>query len=144
MFSSGVIAAAGVTTGDSGLISSFTVNVSSWDVGKATAYGFKSTESGSVSPTAIELADGDTYTLDQASWGDTTNKVELSFSTTGTTDTDADAFKRLIVTDDSGNEKVYIRSTQGTHTSSTDTWEFSDSTNRVGTSGTATFELRSD
>ena len=40
----GVIAASGVTAGDPDLISSFTLTVDSWDVGKGTGYGFDSSE----------------------------------------------------------------------------------------------------
>ena len=138
MFSSGVIAAAGVTTGDSGLIATFTVNVGTWDVSKTTFYGYGT--SGSVSPSSATLADDSSYTIVEASWGN--NLLEFELNDSGITNSDAAAFTTLKI----GSE-TYDRDGSNASYNSAGKWQWSsETTNPFGTTTSVDVvcELRSD
>jgi len=121
--------------GDPNLITTFTVNVGTWDADKVTFYGYGT--NGSVSPSSATLADDSSYTIEKASWGN--NQPQLELTDTGITNSDVAAFTTLKI----GSE-TYDRD-NASYSGGLWTWS-SETTNPFGTTTgvDVVCELRSD
>lgn len=135
--SSGVIAAAGVVTGDADLIDEFTVTIEAWTSGKSTYYGFNSAVSkGAISPTSIDLKDGSARTAEEVVFGGNILTIELTDSPT-ITNSDAAAFTRFKV------GSTFFARSSASYSSGKWSW-IGVASNPLGTSGDVDCELRSD
>lgn len=139
---SGAVAAAVIAAGGGRLLSTITITIGGTD-----PYGYDRCADfgGSIGNASGGLtfndASGNSQTLTACIWnGPATNQLWLALNGIGVADADT-VFRFIKI-----NGKIYYRSIRNTYVSDTgaaddSAWKFNESTNPIGTSGSATLEI---